>query len=63
MKLKRFSMKSPSTTLKASRDYYRERADDPATPEGDRPLWAQLADEIDARLGANPAEGQGELFA
>lgn len=51
-------------SLKVSRDYYEERAADPETPEGDRPLWQALADELTARLGdrRDPNEGQGALL-
>lgn len=51
-------------SLKESRDYYRRMADDPSTPEDVRPLWAQLANELDKRLndGPTPYEGQSRLW-
>jgi hypothetical protein len=39
-----------SPSLASQRDYFRSKADDVNTPVGDRPVWKQLADELDKRL-------------
>ena len=41
--------RSPSLT--DQRDYYRTMQLNPETPPGDVPLWRQLADEIEHRMG------------
>lgn len=44
--------KTPS--MKSQAAYYRQKADDPQTPEKDRPIWEQLAGELERRLGSRP---------
>lgn len=45
-------------SMKGQAAYYRERANDPETPEGDRPIWVQLADELEHRLGHAPSDDE-----
>lgn len=51
-------------TLKDQRDYFRSKAADDGIPFDQRTLWDQLADELDRRLGDDPAEAtnQPQLF-
>ena len=50
-----------TVSLASQRDYFRFKETDPTTPRGDVPLWRQLADEVDKRLGN--AIGDGEQAA
>lgn len=46
----RTHLENKNPRLEKSYEWYRHKADDPETPEGDRPIWKQLADEIGHRL-------------
>lgn len=48
----RAAQRSSSPSMSRMRDYYRRQVDDPNTPPHDRAIWAQMADELDQRLGA-----------
>lgn len=52
--------KTPS--LKQQASYYRMMANDSNTPSGDRPLWDQLARELEHRLNATGKEDQPTLI-
>lgn len=46
-------------SLASQRDYFRSKEHDLNTPAQDRPLWKQLADELDTRLNDAPAKLEG----
>lgn len=54
-----------TVSLARQRDYFREMSNKPDVPEGERRLWAALADELDHRLNdQGPADdGQEALFS
>lgn len=43
-----------TTSLTALRDWARHQADHPHTPQTERTLWTQIADELDEYLGQPP---------
>lgn len=53
------STKTPS--LKSQRDYYATMAEAGDTPDGDRPIWRQLRDELDHRLNDSGGVDEDQL--
>lgn len=52
--------RTPSLT--SQRDYFRSKEVDLNTPKGDKPIWKQLADELDKRLNDAGTGETGELW-
>lgn len=51
-----------TVSLNSQRDYFRAKEADPNTPRGDRPLWKQLADEVDKRINETETDDQYKLW-